>query len=147
MTEAGEATGRLIYDMLRLANQLTTAGDTLLADLGFTSARWQILGTLGHSSASLTVPQLAERLGQSRQAVQRIANDLESATLIAFTANPAHKRSPFVTLTAAGREMHQRIEMRRTPWTEGLAAGLAVADLEAARRVLGNLGHRLDAGQ
>jgi DNA-binding MarR family transcriptional regulator len=143
VSAAGEATGRLIYDVLRLANRLTVAGDALLADLGVTSARWQILGTLGHADADLTVPQLAERLGQSRQAVQRIVNDLGAAGLVAFETNPAHKRSPFVRPTEAGRGLHATIEARRIPWTEDLAAGLDADDVAVARRLLAALGAKL----
>ena len=43
-TPAGEALTQLMLDLFRLNSLTLTAGDRLVADLGLTSARWQILG-------------------------------------------------------------------------------------------------------
>jgi len=45
-TRAGDALTGLILDLFRLNNLLLTAGDRLVAGLGLTSARWQILGAI-----------------------------------------------------------------------------------------------------
>ena len=45
-TPAGDALTGLILDLFRLNNLLLTAGDRLVAGLGLTSARWQILGAI-----------------------------------------------------------------------------------------------------
>ncbi|RUV46514.1 MarR family transcriptional regulator, partial [Mesorhizobium sp. M7A.F.Ca.MR.228.00.0.0] len=43
-TPAGNALTDLILDLFRLSSRMLTSGDRLVADLGLTSARWQILG-------------------------------------------------------------------------------------------------------
>ncbi len=44
-TPEGDATD-LVLDLFRLDSLLLTAGDRLVAPLGLTSARWQVLGTI-----------------------------------------------------------------------------------------------------
>lgn len=51
----------------------------------------------------------ADRLGTSRQAVQRIANELVDDGLAVFADNPRHQRSPFVRLTADGARVLRAI--------------------------------------
>ena len=45
-TPGGDAVTDLVLDVFRLSNQLIAAGDRLVAPLGLTSARWQILGAI-----------------------------------------------------------------------------------------------------
>ena len=45
-TPAGDALTNLMLDLFRLNSLLLTAGDRLVARLGLTSARWQILGAI-----------------------------------------------------------------------------------------------------
>jgi DNA-binding MarR family transcriptional regulator len=138
-TSSGIAAGTLIYEVLRLHGQLLAAGDALMADLGLTSARWQVLGTIAASKASLTVPDLARILGQSRQSIQRLANEMNADGLVGFVANPGHRRSMFVVPTEAGRRLHAQVEARRIPWTETIAERLDGADVEQAARTLAAL--------
>jgi DNA-binding MarR family transcriptional regulator len=77
--------------------------------------------------------------------VQRIVNDLAAAGLVTLDANPAHKRSPFIRPTSTGQALDERIEARRLPWTEDLAASLDLSDIAAARRLVAALTARLAA--
>jgi len=79
------------------------SGTEIAAAVGQTQARWQTLWTLG--TGSLTVPQIARRLGQTRQNIQRLANELAEERLVDFADNPDHKRSPLVSLTERGRSV------------------------------------------
>jgi hypothetical protein len=45
-TPAGDALTNLVLDIFRLNTLILTAGDRLVAALGLTSARWQILGAI-----------------------------------------------------------------------------------------------------
>ena len=45
-TAAGKALSDLILDLFRLNSRISAAGDRLVADLGLTSARWQVLGAI-----------------------------------------------------------------------------------------------------
>src|ERR1700724_3214567 len=91
-TPAGDALTNLILDLFRLNSLLLPAGDRLVARLGLTSARWQILGAIVEGERPQPVAWLARDLGANRQNVQRIINDLHKEELVAFEANPHHRR-------------------------------------------------------
>ncbi|MDE0095181.1 MAG: helix-turn-helix domain-containing protein, partial [Gammaproteobacteria bacterium] len=59
-----------------------------------TSARWQVMGAVDQSKHSLTVAQIARRMGLARQGVQRIVNDLVELGFVVLEENIDHKRSP-----------------------------------------------------
>lgn len=146
MTPDGEATGKLIYEVLRLHGRLIVAGDALMAELGLSSARWQVLGTVAAAPRPLTVPDLARILGQSRQSLQRLVNEMADDGLLRLADNPAHRRSPHVEPTEAGRRLHGEVEARRIPWIEGIAAKLGEVDAAAATRALAALRAVLERG-
>jgi DNA-binding MarR family transcriptional regulator len=146
MTSRGEATGKLIYEVLRLHGRLIAAGDALMAELGLSSARWQVLGTVAAAARPLTVPDLARILGQSRQSLQRLVNEMVEDDLLRLVDNPAHRRSPHVEPTEAGRRLHAEVEARRIPWTEGIAEKLGDVDAAAAARALAALRAVLERG-
>src|SRR5215475_11024235 len=98
-TPAGTALTGLILDLFRLNSGILTAGDRLVAGLGLTSARWQILGAIVEADRSQPVAWLARDLGANRQNVQRIVNDLGREGLVAFDVNPHHRRAHLVVLT------------------------------------------------
>src|SRR4051794_8114657 len=91
-TPAGDALSNLMLDLFRLNSLLLTAGDRLVARLGLTSARWQILGAIVGVERPQPVAWLARDLGANRQNVQRIINDLHREGLVAFETNPHHRR-------------------------------------------------------
>src|SRR5882762_863567 len=103
-TPAGTALTTLILDLFSLNNRLLAAGDRLVAKLGLTSARWQILGTIVAADRAQPVAWLARDLGAARQNVQRIVNDLVKEGFVAFATNPHHRRAPLVVLTDKGRK-------------------------------------------
>jgi DNA-binding MarR family transcriptional regulator len=78
-------------------------GETLAGHAGQTQARWQTMWTAG--SGSFTVPQIARRLGVTRQNVQRLANELVDEGLAVYTDNPDHKASPLLELTPHGQNV------------------------------------------
>ena len=146
-TPRGLAAGTLIYEVLRLHGRLIAAGDGLMADLGLTSARWQVLGTLAASRGRCTVSDLARILGQSRQSIQRLVNEMCRDDILGYEPNPDHKRSPFVVPTEKGRRLHGLVEDRRVPWTEGIAAKLTGVDTVEATRALSALRRLLERHQ
>src|SRR6516164_6589632 len=105
-TPAGDALTDFILDLFRANSLLLTAGDRLVAPLGLTSARWQILGAIVSAERPQPVAWLARNLGANRQNVQRIINDLERDGLVAFETNPHHRRAQLVVLTDKGRQVY-----------------------------------------
>src|SRR5215468_12023656 len=102
-TPAGEALTNGMLDLFRLSSLLLTAGDRLVARLGLTSARWQILGAIAYAERPQPVAWLARDLGANRQNVQRIVNDLHREGLVTFEPNPHHRRAQLVVLSDKGR--------------------------------------------
>lgn len=132
-----EAYALLVAEVFDAAGVLRRYGERIAASAGQTQARWQLLSVV--SIGDWTVPSAAERLGTSRQAVQRIANDLVDDGLASFEDNPRHRRSPFLRLTPEGAQVLAEIggEARRSYRT--LAPKLAEADLVKVRAQLRRL--------
>ena len=144
-TSAGNALTDLMLDLFRLNSLLLTAGDRLGARLGLTSARWQILGAIVEAERPQPVAWLARDLGANRQNVQRIANDLNSEGLVAFEANPHHRRAQLVVLTDKGRRTFDAAMALQAPWVNDLSEGLSVKDLQNVHRVVAALRKKLES--
>ena len=143
-TPAGEALTNLMLDLFRLSSRLLTVGDRLAAGLGLTSARWQILGAIVEAERPQPVAWLARDLGANRQNVQRIVNDLHSEGLVAFEANPHHRRAQLVVLTDKGRRTFDAAMELQAPWVNGLSEGISVKDLQNVHRVVAALRKNLE---
>ena len=143
-TPAGDALTDLVLDLFRLNNLLLTGGDRLVAGLGLTSARWQILGAIVAAERPQPVAWLARDLGANRQNVQRIVNDLEKEGLVAFEPNPHHRRAQLVVLTDKGRQAFDAAMRLQGPWIDNLSDGLLIKDVEAAHRIIATLRQRLE---
>src|SRR3712207_6073396 len=94
---------RLVADVLECAGALRRYGDALTRPLGQTEVRWAVLSVL--SGGARTVPQVARRLGVTRQSVQRVANLLAAEGLIESVANPDNARSPLFRPSERGEEV------------------------------------------
>lgn len=143
-TPAGEAATAFILDLFRLNNRVLTWGDRLVADLGLTSARWQVLGSIVAAERPQPVAWLARDLGANRQNIQRIVNDLEREGFVSFKPNPHHRRAHLVVLTDKGKETYDAALSRYWPQVNALAEGLGVEDIAIARGVVSTLRGKLE---
>jgi DNA-binding MarR family transcriptional regulator len=146
-TPAAEALTNLVLDLFRLNNRLLTEGDRLVADLGLTSARWEILGAITYAERPQPVAWLARDMGANRQNVQRIVNDLKKMELVAFEPNPHHQRAQLVALTDKGKQAFEAAMRLQAPRANKLAEGLSAKDVETAHRVMLDLRKKLDGGR
>jgi DNA-binding MarR family transcriptional regulator len=143
-TPTGDALTSLMLDLFRLNSLLLAAGDRLVARLGLTSARWQILGAIVTAERPQPVAWLARNLGANRQNVQRIVNDLHKEGLVAFEANPHHRRAQLVVLTDKGRQTFDAAMRLQAPWINSLSDGLLVKDIETTHSVMTVLRRKLE---
>lgn len=143
-TTEGQLATEVILSTFRANGFLLAAGDELTAPAGLTSARWQVLGALALAERPLTVPQIARRMGLTRQSVHATVGRLVAAGLVELAPNADHRRSQLVAMTPAGREAYQVLDRRQVVWVNELADGLHRDDLESAARVLQALCQRLD---
>ncbi len=135
----------LILETFRLNGALLIAGDELVADLDLTSARWQVLGTIAMSPTALPVAHIARNMGLSRQAVQRVANELGEKKLLRFAPNPHHQRAKLVVLTTKGRAVADAAMDRQRPWANTLALGVSDPEITLAFNVLRTLRTKLES--
>jgi DNA-binding MarR family transcriptional regulator len=143
-TPAGAALTDLILDVFRLNSRMLVSGDRLVADLGLTSARWQVLGTIVAADRPQPVAWLARDMGANRQNVQRIVNDLEKEGLVTFQSNPHHRRAQLVVLTDKGDQTFDAAMRLQAPWVNELSEGLRVEDIETTRSVMTALRSKLE---
>ena len=133
------AVTQLVLAVFRLNGVLLHWGDQLVAPLGLTSARWQMLGAIHLAGAPLTAPQIADAMGVSRQGAQKQLNLLLEQHLVQTHDNPAHRRSDLYALTDEGLALYQRadavwtIQARdlATQWLPTDQAHAAIQALEA----------------
>jgi DNA-binding MarR family transcriptional regulator len=136
----------LCVEVFRLNGELLAAGDALVADIGLTSARWQVLGAIALSPAPLPVAHLARNMGLARQSVQRIANELEAEGLLRFTPNPHHQRAKLALLTERGRKAYDAAMQRWQPRAAALGRALKQTEIVAATELLRTVSRRLEGG-
>lgn len=134
----------LILEVFRFNGRLLVAGDRLVAHLGLTSARWQVLGAIALSDQPKPVAWLARDLGSNRQGVQRIINELRHDGFVDLVPNPHHRRAHLVVLTKQGSEAYQATLRLQRPWVKRLADGFSVADLDSAIRIVAAMRERLE---
>ena len=146
-TPQGEAATRVILSVFRANGLLLTAGDLLVADDGLTSARWQVLGAIALAERPLTVPQIARRMGLTRQSVHATVGRLARDGLLALAPNADHRRSPLVSLTERGKATYSATDRRQAAWVNRLAGGIGRTDLETTTRVLDKLCRRLELSE
>jgi DNA-binding MarR family transcriptional regulator len=91
-----------------------------------------------------TVPQMARAMALSRQFVQRMVNDARAAGYVDTARNPAHRRSPLVTLTAAGTDAIARVQEREHASLGEVGGDLTEAEVAATLRVLRHMLAALD---
>jgi len=144
-TSVGEKATEVILSTFRASGLLLAAGDRLASEHDLTSARWQVLGAIALAQRPLTVPQIARRMGLTRQTVHATVNRLVSDELVELSPNADHRRSQLASVTELGRTRYRAIDRTQAAWVNQLAAGLGRSELETTARVLGELCTRLEA--
>jgi DNA-binding MarR family transcriptional regulator len=131
----------IIADIYELAGAFREHGEAIAQTIGQTQARWQVLSAA--SAGRQTVPQIARRLGVTRQAVQRLANELAHDRLATFTPNPEHQSSPHLVLTKDGTVALAQLSKAGGVFHTRVTAALSASDLRnlhhGLRRLIGAL--------
>ncbi len=141
-TPEAEVLTELFIEVFRLRGALERRGNEMTRGLGQTCSRWQVLRAVHERPGA--IPQIARRLGLTRQAVQRLADLLVEAKLAMYGANPAHLRSPQLRLTPRGEAIVRQIHVIQTRWSHRMANGCLRRDLEITLRTLRQLIERLE---
>jgi DNA-binding MarR family transcriptional regulator len=132
-----QAVEHLFSELFAAAGEGRRWGDQLTARDGQTQARWQLMWTA--AAGSWTVPQIARRLGVSRQNIQRLTNELISEGLVNLDQNPDHKSSPIVRLNSAGQEVLNRINTSAAASNRQIHTSLGAQRINELRTALRDL--------
>ncbi len=129
----------MTYDLVRLLRPMTMnsarAVEAGLRPFGLTVGRRAVLEVLIEGGA-MTVPGIAHALDVSRQAAQRLVNELLASDYVAASANPRHRRSQLVDVTPAGQEAFRQVHAEELRLLQHLAPDITMAELEQALGVL-----------
>jgi DNA-binding MarR family transcriptional regulator len=82
----------------------------------------------------------------SRQHIQQLVNTLMKAKLVQTEDNPAHRRSPIITLTRSGREAFRTMRRREAGLLEAIAASMSADDIASTSRTLQRMITQLEDG-
>ena len=78
----------IMLEIFRVNARLLEKGNQLVAPLGMTSARWQILGAIAFSKQASSCPQIAVAMGITRQGAQKQLNLAHEDGLVTPQENP-----------------------------------------------------------
>ena len=147
MTAAPRTTDDAFQDVLlglfQLHGRVLEAADVMSGGFGLTGARWQVMKVAARQS--LTVSQIARRLGLKRQSVQRTVDQLAEQGLVELQPNVDHLRAGLVALSGEGRRILAALESRQQAWLGRCLRGLTRAELERLAASLGTLAGRVES--
>jgi DNA-binding MarR family transcriptional regulator len=135
-TPASNALTDLIRTVIRMNATVQKSGTRLLRDTGITNTRWQLLSELFALEQRVTVSELARHMGVSRQAIQRLADDMASDGLIEFVKNPGDARAMHLLLTEVGKVTYHEAQECEWQWTNAIAADFDAEQIASAVALL-----------
>ncbi|WP_020616481.1 MarR family winged helix-turn-helix transcriptional regulator [Paenibacillus daejeonensis] len=121
---------------------LMRSGDIITSSIGQSSARWQVLGRLGHGTQ--TVANIARDMGLARQSVQRIADALTKEGLAVYQDHAADRRTKIITITSKGAEVLNAIYVQYAQWNQHLMTKLNLEQLETIADALNKVGRVIE---
>jgi DNA-binding MarR family transcriptional regulator len=129
-TPASNALTDLIRTVLRMNATVQKSGTRLMRGTGITNARWQTLSELFALEQRVMVSELSRHMGLTRQAIQRLADDMANDGLVEFVENPGDARAMHLLLTEAGRATYDDALEREWQWTNAIAADFDVEQID-----------------
>ncbi len=144
LTPKGEKFSALTVEVFRTRALRLQGAESLAQSVGLTSAKWQILGMLANSPA--TVASVARMVGLTRQSVQQTADAMEAEGLITFAENPHHRRAQLMEPTAAARAALAKLRPREIDFANLMGRPHTLEALDAALAVLRRTREALEAG-
>lgn len=110
----------------------------LALGFGLTFGQAEVLGFL-KSGGPKTVPQMARRLGVSRQNVQVIVNKLLVGSLVFLMPNPDHQLSSLISLTEKGGNVSRALHDQEKEIYDQIFEAINIGEKTLLLRVLKNI--------
>ena len=141
-TADGRALHALFREVFALQALLARAMDQVHERSGLRTPHKRVASVLADSGPA-TVPDIAARLGLSRQFVQGVCNELAAQGMLCFAPNPRHKRSRLAGLSPSGYAALTKSEDLEAAIIAELLPGLDSRSVQAAHALLEQLRHTL----
>lgn len=125
----------LFDDIVDLGRTIADGVDILLGDLGLSHARWQVLKWVA-GGEDPTVTGMASELRHSRQAVQRVANELRDLGLVRINNRNRRTVSPRIEVTPQGEEAYFEADARVLAWCDHLQKPFSEIKFELGRSLI-----------
>jgi DNA-binding MarR family transcriptional regulator len=136
---------RVFDEVIRLRSRLQTVFAGAQAGSGLSSLEMTVLTAAIEARKAPTVPQIGRSIGNHRQVIQRAANSLVEAGLLAIAPNPDHKRAHLLQATAKGAASYARATKRAQETTQGLMQTLESKDCKRLAHDLLKLRTRIES--
>lgn len=136
-TSAADLFSQLTIEIFRTHVSLISLGDSLIQDIGLTTALWQVLHIVDQEP--LPVAEIARRLGITRQSVLRTVNTLKKKEFITLRDNPQHQRAKLVTPLTEGKKRLEIARDRQRAWVSGQTMHLTAHQLQEGITLLQNM--------
>ena len=132
------------FRMSRVVRRLRQAIDAELRAFGLTEATWRPLVYVGRLGEGVRQKELAAALGIEGPSLVRLLDALERRGLLERREDGADRRARGIFLTAAGRELQERLSQISSAVQARLLAEIDAVDLEACDRVFVAIERALD---
>ncbi|MFQ5469714.1 MAG: MarR family winged helix-turn-helix transcriptional regulator [Gammaproteobacteria bacterium] len=136
----------LIWATRRLFQQLRVTSDALLEGTGINASQRAVLEFL-HQHQPQTVSNIAREKTVSRQHIQTVVNELLPLKLIQALENPAHKRSPLISMTEKGKNLFRQINQQEIKVLDEMANEFREKNITTSTRTLNALNDYLQSGE
>ena len=123
----------LIDSVSRVQGRLKSAFADARSSAALSDMEMTVLNAVVEASHPPTVPQIGRGLGHPRQVIQRAANALVEAGLIAPQQNPDHKRAALLVATTEGLAVKAEADARGKAIADAV---LETVDPDLVRRAI-----------
>lgn len=135
---------QLCFPLYAASRAVTRAYGPLLQEFGLTYPQYLALLALWDDGEPMTVGELGGRLRLDSGTLTPVLKRLEQAGYVTRRRDSEDERRVLVAVTAAGRELRDRVS--DVPYGLGRSLGLNAAEFQQLRLLLDRLLDRLDAG-
>ena len=125
--------------LYRTFNALDRSHERWLAGVGSNGARFAVLSALSSSNRPMTPSDVSATTGRSPNAISPLLRSLQDEKLIKRAANSADRRSHYLSLTATGRRLVQRLQREESAFIRVALGGHSGRELAALGKTLSSL--------
>jgi MarR family transcriptional regulator for hemolysin len=139
-TPTASAKATEAYQLLyRAFTALDRSHERWLANVGSNGARFAVLSALAGNDRPMTPSDVSSGTGRSPNAISPLLRSLQDEGLIKRAANSSDRRSHYLSLTAPGRRITQRLQKEEDAFIRASMGKQSPRDLAALGKTLSSL--------